>query len=175
MLVDAGGSFRDKQRGFREQEIVRQCIEMLSESGCTRLKMDDLARRLGISKATLYEHFRTRESLIRTALSTACSPVLDGMRQMDGVQAKVGYLVRTALTSDGDFCGCCFQQVSCPFGGWEDIDALVDELTPTDASLGTAAVMRALIAALLWRTRNGDIALSDRAADELIARIVPGA
>lgn len=48
----------------RREELIRQVEDVLLASGFTRLTMDDLARRVGCSKATLYSLAATKEELV---------------------------------------------------------------------------------------------------------------
>lgn len=51
------------RRELRER-IVRVAMEEFKREGVRRVKMDDIARRLGISKRTLYEIYGDKESLL---------------------------------------------------------------------------------------------------------------
>ena len=46
------------------QEILERTIELFYEFGIRNLNMDDISRRLGISKKTLYQHVKSKEDLI---------------------------------------------------------------------------------------------------------------
>lgn len=54
----------DAQRERRELEILRVAGQMIQEHGYTNLNMDALAERVGISKPTLYQHFKTKEDMV---------------------------------------------------------------------------------------------------------------
>lgn len=56
-------SFRERQQQVREQAIVDAAFELLTTKGYTAMTMDDVAALVGISKATLYQHFRSKEEL----------------------------------------------------------------------------------------------------------------
>jgi AcrR family transcriptional regulator len=49
----------------RPEEILCAALEVFSEQGFARTKLDDVARRAGISKGTLYLYFDSKEALFR--------------------------------------------------------------------------------------------------------------
>lgn len=63
--------FRSRQRAFREREIVSAAEAVLADVGCRAFTMNAVAARLGVSKATLYQHFRSREELLRRCVDEA--------------------------------------------------------------------------------------------------------
>jgi AcrR family transcriptional regulator len=56
--------YKDKEKERREQEIIDAGSKLLAEHGYTNLNMDQLADVVGISKTTLYQHFRKKEELV---------------------------------------------------------------------------------------------------------------
>jgi AcrR family transcriptional regulator len=63
------GAFRERQWSFREDEIIRAAQEYLETRGYFGMSMDDISERVGISKATLYQHFDSKEALVAKALA----------------------------------------------------------------------------------------------------------
>src|SRR5947207_3100951 len=61
-------SFKERERQRREQEILRVASQLLTERGYSNLNMDDLADVVGISKPTLYQHFKSKEDLVSQVL-----------------------------------------------------------------------------------------------------------
>ncbi len=51
-----------------DQEIKSVAIELFYQMGIKKVKMDIIAQKLKISKRTIYEHFRNKETLIRKAI-----------------------------------------------------------------------------------------------------------
>ena len=47
-----------------KQRIIEEASELFGRSGVKSITMDDLARNLGISKRTIYENFRDKETLL---------------------------------------------------------------------------------------------------------------
>lgn len=56
-------TWRDRQRAVREEAILDSTSELLTKVGYTAMSMDEVAEHVGISKATLYQHFASKEEL----------------------------------------------------------------------------------------------------------------
>ena len=48
----------------QRERIVEQAAKMFAEQGIKSIRMDDIARSLGVSKRTLYEMFEDRKSVV---------------------------------------------------------------------------------------------------------------
>jgi AcrR family transcriptional regulator len=55
---------RERQRRAREEVILEVAYDILAEQGYDKMSMDDLAARAGLSKATLYQHFPSKEDVV---------------------------------------------------------------------------------------------------------------
>ena len=55
---------KERQHLAREEAIVEAAYDLLVEEGYERMSMDDLAKRVGIAKATLYQHFPSKEDVL---------------------------------------------------------------------------------------------------------------
>jgi len=55
---------KERQHLAREDAIVETAYELLAEKGYEKMNMDELARQVGIAKATLYQHFPSKEDLL---------------------------------------------------------------------------------------------------------------
>lgn len=58
-----GPTLQERQRQVREDAILEAAHELLGEQGYAAMSMDELAARVGVSKATLYQHFASKEEL----------------------------------------------------------------------------------------------------------------
>lgn len=59
---------QDEKRRQREQEIMHAARMLIRERGYNNTSMDDLAERVGLSKPTLYQHFKTKEEIVAQAM-----------------------------------------------------------------------------------------------------------
>lgn len=55
----------------RVKRIVAESIRLFKNFGIRSVSMDDIARELGMSKKTLYDHFENKADLLTTALKSA--------------------------------------------------------------------------------------------------------
>ena len=99
----------DPQRLGRE-DWIRAAITMLAENSVDALRIDDLAKRLGVTKGSFYWHFDTRESLLNAVLETwRVRMTTDIQAYIDHVPgepaARLSKLLRTALRPRPDVPG----------------------------------------------------------------------
>ena len=52
-----------------EQAILGATLELMAERGIARLRIDDVASRAGVGKATIYRRFATKDDLVTAAVS----------------------------------------------------------------------------------------------------------
>jgi len=57
------------------KKIIRAALEIGEEKGLSNIRMEDVAEKLGISRATLYLYFRNREELIAEGNRAFCEDV----------------------------------------------------------------------------------------------------
>jgi AcrR family transcriptional regulator len=57
-------SYKERERQRREQEILLCARRIIHETGAANLNMDQLADAVGVSKPTLYQHFKSKDDLI---------------------------------------------------------------------------------------------------------------
>jgi AcrR family transcriptional regulator len=60
-----------RRKEARPAEIVDAALEVFAEKGFAAAKLDDIARKAGISKATLYLYFDTKEEIFRAVAQSA--------------------------------------------------------------------------------------------------------
>ena len=58
------GRYRQIQWEAREEAILEALARLSAERGFPNVTMDDLAEEVGISKATLYQHFESKDALL---------------------------------------------------------------------------------------------------------------
>lgn len=158
--------FRDRHRAFREQEIVRTAAQVLAQVGCRAFTMNEVATRLGVSKATLYQHFRSRDELIRRHVGESCRATIEAARAgVEGVPPEdrpvrvARFLVGRCLGvsgGEGDPPPCCLAEIECPFLDWGEMDVLFGHLGAgpgRSRALGLFQALRVLSASVLQRRR----------------------
>ena len=65
---------------IRRAEILKAAFEVFSEHGFAQARLDEVARRAGIAKGTIYLYFSDKEALFVELLRETAQPVLGGMQ-----------------------------------------------------------------------------------------------
>jgi AcrR family transcriptional regulator len=71
---------RRRARGELRSALIDTSFELLSESGLAGFSVAELARRLGVSTAAPYRHFRDRETLLAAVATRAAIELTAAMR-----------------------------------------------------------------------------------------------
>jgi AcrR family transcriptional regulator len=88
-----------RRKEARPGEIVEAALEVFAEKGFAAAKLDDIARRAGISKATLYLYFETKEEIFRAVARTAVASLLEVLESpAEGPDAPFNELAPTLLS-----------------------------------------------------------------------------
>lgn len=61
-------SWQQQQRALRELAVLDAASELMSARGFSETSMDDIATRVGISKPTLYQHFRSKNAIAEAVM-----------------------------------------------------------------------------------------------------------
>lgn len=64
----------------RPREICAAALEVFAEKGFAAARLDEIARRAGVSKGTLYLYFKDKEELFRAVVRDTVSPNIDHLR-----------------------------------------------------------------------------------------------
>lgn len=83
MSIFAKLSFKDQAFKLRESAILDATTTILGSKGYDLLTMDDVAAAVGISKPSLYKHFKSKEDLVGEALIRLIDGAMDFMGQLD--------------------------------------------------------------------------------------------
>jgi len=93
-------SFKDQAFKLRESAILDATTAVLSSKGYDLMTMDDVAGAVGISKPSLYKHFKSKEELVGEALIRLLDGALDYVAALDpshGPVHKLSSLLEWAL------------------------------------------------------------------------------
>lgn len=88
-------SFKDQAFKLRENAILDAATSVLGSKGYDLMTMDDVAGAVGISKPSLYKHFKSKEDLVGEALIRLIDGAVDYLAQLDDGLTPKGKL--TAL------------------------------------------------------------------------------
>ena len=95
---------------LQREDWIQAAIVLLAEDSVDALRVDDLARRLGVTKGSFYWHFDTRESLLHAVLETWRARTTGEIEAFIGhtsgtPAARLGRLLRIALRDRPDVPG----------------------------------------------------------------------
>ncbi|MGV7206723.1 TetR/AcrR family transcriptional regulator [Oxalobacteraceae bacterium A2-2] len=93
-------SFKNQAFKLRENAILDAATAVLSSKGYDLMTMDDVAGAVGISKPSLYKHFKSKEELVGEALIRLLDGALDYVAGIDAALdpvAKLKVLLEWAL------------------------------------------------------------------------------
>lgn len=66
-----------------KKQFLQKATELFIENGSKTLTMDDMAREFGMSKKTLYQHYRNKEALIEEVLDFKLNDIVEKMQKLD--------------------------------------------------------------------------------------------
>jgi AcrR family transcriptional regulator len=89
-----------RRKQARPGEILDAALAVFAERGFAAARMDDIARRAGVTKGTIYLYFENKEavfkSLVREAVGTTISTIASTVAAHEG---SAGFLIRMMLTT----------------------------------------------------------------------------
>lgn len=93
-------SFKDQAFKLRETAVLDATTTLLASKGFDLMTMDDVADGAGISKPSLYKHFKSKEDLATEVMIRLLDGALDYLATQDpalGGKARLGRLLDWAL------------------------------------------------------------------------------
>jgi AcrR family transcriptional regulator len=86
-------SSRAERAAERRAAIVEAALEEFIARGFAATRLDDVAKRAGVAKGTIYLHFKDKESMFEELIRTAIVPLVGRMHQTP----PIGGTVRDAV------------------------------------------------------------------------------
>ena len=84
----------------RPREICAAALEVFAEKGFAAAKLDEIARRAGVSKGTLYLYFKDKEELFRAVVRSAIAPNIEAVTStISSLDAPFADVVRLFLSA----------------------------------------------------------------------------
>ena len=105
MLPPGEPKFRRRPEA-RPAEILAAALEVFAERGFQAARLEEVAKRAGVSKGALYLYFETKADLFRAVVTDAISPNIERVKAMasadipfeTAARMGVGMLARTVVT-----------------------------------------------------------------------------
>lgn len=73
---------RQRRKEARPDEILAAALEEFAEKGYAASRLDDVARRAGVAKGTIYLYYAGKEDLFEAVVRRAVSPEFDRVEQL---------------------------------------------------------------------------------------------
>ena len=83
------GGARAKRSAARRDAILAAALEEFSARGFEAARLDDVARRAGIAKGTIYLYFSDKETLFQELVRSEISPVIGTLEQVSHIEAPI--------------------------------------------------------------------------------------
>ncbi|AXK80613.1 TetR/AcrR family transcriptional regulator [Pseudolabrys taiwanensis] len=77
-----GDSARDTRSAARREAILAAALDEFSASGFEATRLDDVAKRAGIAKGTIYLYFRDKETLFQELIREMLTPLVGSIEAM---------------------------------------------------------------------------------------------
>ena len=91
--VRQGSAGKRKERSAaRRDAILAAALEEFSARGFEATRLDDVARRAGIAKGTIYLYFRDKESLFQELIRTMLTPIVGTIETLGAADLPVNLL-----------------------------------------------------------------------------------
>ena len=71
-----------RRKQARPEEIIEAALALFTEKGYAATRLDDVAKRAGISKGTLYLYFDSKEAIFRAVVETLIGPHLQQIEKL---------------------------------------------------------------------------------------------
>ena len=100
--------FKDQAFQLREEAVLDAATSILASKGFDLMTMDDVAVAVGISKPSLYKHFKSKEELVGEALIRLIDGASDGPSVVAGVVLAVlvlAVVVVSVMAASFRLCG----------------------------------------------------------------------
>src|SRR5262245_27050592 len=87
-----------RRKQARPGDITAAALQVFAEKGFAGARMEEIARRAGISKGTLYLYFATKEAMFRAVVRDVVVPNVEGIRTaFQATDMPFGEMVRAFL------------------------------------------------------------------------------
>src|SRR6201991_4949256 len=102
---------RAERAAERREAIIEAALDEFIARGFTATRLDDIAKRAGVAKGTIYLHFKDKESMFEELIRTAIVPLVGRMHGPPPADATIraaiegfalAFIQEIAMTRRGD-------------------------------------------------------------------------
>ncbi|MDL2355175.1 MAG: TetR/AcrR family transcriptional regulator [Pseudomonadota bacterium] len=89
----------ERRKGARPQELLAAALDLFVERGFASTRLEDVAKRAGVSKGTLYLYFTNKEELFKAVVRDSIVPVIGAAEaSIAGFEGHSADLLRGVIT-----------------------------------------------------------------------------
>ena len=89
---------RQRRKEARPGELLEAALEVFADKGFAAARMDDIARRAGVSKGTVFLYYESKQALFRAVVEAAVGPHIEaGQALVEAGTEDPVHLVRSLL------------------------------------------------------------------------------
>ena len=96
-MLPAGQPKFRRRPADRPAEILAAALEVFAERGFQAARLEEVARRAGVSKGALYLYFETKADLFRAVVTDAISPNIERVKAMASAEVPFEQAARMGL------------------------------------------------------------------------------
>ncbi len=107
-MIGLAPTFKERQHALREQEILDAAERKLSSAGYSGFTLDEIAADVGISKPTLYLHFKSKDEMMASVGARIIGRVSDFIASLpentaaiDRLRSIIDHMVQTRFGPSG--------------------------------------------------------------------------
>ena len=173
----------ERRKEARPQELLAAALDLFVERGFAATRLEDVARRAGVSKGTLYLYFTNKEELFKAVVRDSIVPVIgdaeDSIAAFDGHSAdllrsvinhwwqrlgatKASGLAKLIMAEAGNFPDlACFYQKEVIARGTRMIASMLEravargEFRPLDVTITTQVLIAPMLMLQTWKHSVG--------------------
>ncbi|GAB4514402.1 MAG: hypothetical protein OHK0046_16450 [Anaerolineae bacterium] len=96
--------YKERERQRREEEILKVAANLINQRGYAELNMDHIAEQVGVSKPTLYQHFKSKDELVIGVMRQSSLAMEAHMAEVEALSplAQLETILRYLLMSHVD-------------------------------------------------------------------------
>lgn len=89
---------RAEKSQARREAILAAALDEFTERGFALTRMEDVARRAGVGKGTIYLHFKDKEALFQQLVTTMLGPIVAQLRKLPDEDEPVRFVLERLFT-----------------------------------------------------------------------------
>jgi AcrR family transcriptional regulator len=169
----------ERRKDARPQELLDAAIDLFVERGFASTRLEDVARRAGVSKGTLYLYYENKEELFKAVVRTSIVPAIGeaelSISEFDGHSAdllrsiihnwwrrigatKASGIIKLVTSEAGNFPDLAkFYQEEVINRGTRMISSMLEraiargEFRPVDVNMATQLMMAPMLMLITWK------------------------